>query len=520
MTEQERERSEAEEVLLHPVLRLLVRARGGLAEVGEDTRVLVLPDPRPWAAALRQTVRGVAPGDTVLVLCDRALRRALLRLLVHHRWAWQRTPSVRRMARSLREAGLEVQAGYALWTSASFPKLALPLGNTRKLRWFQRSGVLGDVGRFPLLRTLTRSAVFTPVLRALSPGFALLARKGAAGGSALDALVGHASKRWAAWFEGETVPPLEPAVLSAAYRHATVFLFPRDDSLPRTVLKVCAASEDIGLLSEEFRTLSELMRIVPADLREGMPLPLALSRVDGTAVMAIGAVEGRRPPVPNLTGRGSRVARRRMETFLSSAFAWSRSLAAATQQSEEATEEELAELAESFVGVCVSEGAGVREGRAFARALGRAPIRWRPACQHGDPSVRNGLVHRGKLRFVDWSDARLSSEPWNDVAYAPSALVELAQWQSKEDLRTAALRVLPQDSWMGALLCREMERVWDYPLPISWAVTLDAMKRALRSRRYFTGIPMTELPKAAQFALLLLADQGFRDAVPWLAPEW
>ncbi|MGQ0670459.1 MAG: hypothetical protein ACT4PO_12415, partial [Actinomycetota bacterium] len=114
MTEQKRERSEAEEVLLHPVLRLLVRARGGLAGVGEDTRVLVLPDPsRPWAFALRQAVRGVAPGDTVLVLWDRVLRRALLRLLVHHRWAWQRTPSVRRMARSLREAGLEVQAGYA-----------------------------------------------------------------------------------------------------------------------------------------------------------------------------------------------------------------------------------------------------------------------------------------------------------------------------------------------------------------------------------------------------------------------
>ena len=338
-------------------------------------------------------------------------------------------------------------------------------------------------------------------------------------GSALDVLVGYASRRWATWFEGEAAPALEPAVISAAHRHAVVFLFPRGDSGPRAVVKVCAASEDTGFLSEEFRTLTELMPVVPPDIQEGMPRPLALSRVDGSVVMAIGAVEGRRLPVPNLAGRGSRTARRSMETFISGAFAWSRHLAEATQRSEEATGDELAELVESFVGVCDSEGADVREGRAFARALGRARIRWRPACQHGDPSVRNGLVHMGRLRFVDWGDARLSSEPWSDVAYAPGAFAKLARWQSKQALRTAALRVLAQDSWMGALLCREMQRVWDYPLPLPWAVTLSAMRRALRSRRYFTEIPMTELP-TAQLVLLLLADRGFRKDLSWLAPEW
>lgn len=176
------ERSDAAEALTHPVLRLLVPSRDG-AGVGEDTRVLVLPDPtRPWAVALHETVRRAARGDGVLVLCDRGLRRALLRLLVHRRWTWQRTPSVRRLARSLRETGLDVETSYALWTSARFPRLALPFGNTRTLRWLQRSGVLGDVGRYPLLRTLTRWALLTPVARVLSPGFALVAREGAARG--------------------------------------------------------------------------------------------------------------------------------------------------------------------------------------------------------------------------------------------------------------------------------------------------------------------------------------------------
>lgn len=133
--------------------------------------------------------------------------------------------------------------------------------------------------------------------------------------------------------------------------------------------------------------------------------------------------------------------------------------------------------------------------------------------------MRNVLVHRGRLRFADWGDASADGEPWSDIAYAPGALAHLMQWQSKQALQTASIRALRTTGWVGRIVRDEMELVWRHPLPLSWAVTLNAMERALRSRRFFNDVPLPGLPMA-EFAAALLSDRQVRGELGWLAPDW
>jgi hypothetical protein len=155
----------------HPVLRMLAPASSTVRLCG------LSGSGRPWKAAVDASIAEMAADEVLLVLSGRGLRRAVLRLLVHRRWAWERTPSVRSLRRRLQDAGLDVVHIYAMWTSANEPRLALRSGDARTLHWFQRSGILADVGRFPMLRAISRSRVFALLGGSLSPAFAVLAER-------------------------------------------------------------------------------------------------------------------------------------------------------------------------------------------------------------------------------------------------------------------------------------------------------------------------------------------------------
>ena len=309
--------------------------------------------------------------------------------------------------------------------------------------------------------------------------------------SRLDGLHAYAADSWEAWFPDEAPSEFEPAVLWAAHGHVVLFLFPRGSSTPKAVLKAGPTENEVGLLSAEYRTIEQLWPVVPESMRVGMPRPLALEEVDGYTVEALGAVQGRRFSVPPVLGSGSPRARRTLRSFARRAFAWSADLAEVTQSGDGADGSELEARVDRFVDACDEAGLTLPEGRSFARAVGRAGLRWHPTCQQGDPSMRNGLMHRGQLRFVDWGDADVRGQPWSDIAQAPASLAQVAEWQTPHGRRGNGWRVLSTARWVGSLLRDEMERAWRYPLPISWAVTLNAMGRALRSRgTYFRDTPI------------------------------
>jgi hypothetical protein len=329
----------------------------------------------------------------------------------------------------------------------------------------------------------------------------------------------YAAKMWPQWFSGTPAPALQPLFLSGGPAHkprAIMFLFAVGEARPLVILKVAFTEQEAGFLIQESRALAEIARVLPLKMRRNIPEPLGTERANGTVVAAFRALRGQRILVPDLWGPGW-LGRRPMRSFFSRSFKWTRELSLVTQESRESDENELVDLIDRFLSVYPLHGSPQRHMRAFRGAIERSRIRWVPGWQHRDVSVGNVLKDRKELRFLDWEHAGPGSEPWFDIAYAPSATVLLSQRQrSGVPLRGAALSILSPNSWVSALLRHEMNRVWDYSLPLSWAVALVAISTALRRER--TG--RIGWPDWADLALCMLADRDFRKSVGWLSPHW
>jgi hypothetical protein len=333
-------------------------------------------------------------------------------------------------------------------------------------------------------------------------------------------VLGYAERMWPEWFPGRPWSALTPVVLAGGPAHqprATVFAFARGEAKPSVIMKVAFTPTEATFLEQEFRALTEVHRAAAGPILETIPAPLGFDASGRGVILAIGAVEGRRLLVPNVTRRGSPSARRLMRGFLGRSFSWSEELAQAAKEKSAQGQERLEALVEQFVSVHnVPEPARSRM-LSFGRALGRSRIGWTAGWQHRDVSVGNVLVHRGSLRLVDWEHAAPGCEPWFDIAYAPGAAVMLAQRQGQSaSVREAALTALDRRHWLGAVLAGEMEKAWRYPLPLAWGVALTTMGTALRRER--NG--RVGWADWVDLALLIFSDDEFRDEVGWLAPAW
>jgi hypothetical protein len=334
-------------------------------------------------------------------------------------------------------------------------------------------------------------------------------------------IVRYATERWPDWFGRDAGDGIEPVALSggpAHKRRAIVFLLQTGESRPAAVMKIAFTPLEESFLQAEFKALSEVRSSLPPGMRDTVPAPLDLERVDGLLMMSTHVLEGRRLLVPHLTRRTSSViAAGLVRRFLARSFAWSNDLALATGEASQAGEAELEEVVERFLAVHDIEDKAQQEFRAFARAVGRERIQWSPSWQHRDVAVGNVLNHKGSLRFLDWEHASAQSEPWFDIAYAPGALMLLAQRQNGfPSVRDAALAVLGADAWAGRVLRQEMERAWRHPLPLAWAVALVVMSTAVRRRNH----GRSGWASWRDIALCLIADREFRRTAAWLAPEW
>jgi hypothetical protein len=332
----------------------------------------------------------------------------------------------------------------------------------------------------------------------------------------MDGLTAYASKSWTTWFPGESAQEFQVGILVGPNHphRPLVFLIPGRDRRPRVVLKVAMTPSEADCLSTEFQALSELRPMLPAALRGSIPEPLGLERTCGVLVLALRAMEGRRPLQPRLHGRPSLGGRRQLLSFVAGTSGWTRHLARATARPPEADEAKLEDRVDRFRAAFVKDADEGRTIRSFGRAVAATRIRWAPAWQHGDIGFGNALVHRGTVRFVDWEQARSSSEPWFDVSYLPLALAGMARRQRDEpSLPRAAVWALASSGWSGPILRAQLHHSWDYSLPLAWAVTLTAMWKALRLQN-------EGRVGWADLALALLIDTELRRDLDWLAPGW
>jgi hypothetical protein len=333
-------------------------------------------------------------------------------------------------------------------------------------------------------------------------------------------VLGYAARMWPEWFPGRPGSGLEPAVLAGGPAHhprAAVFVFAAGESKPSVVMKVAFTSAEAAFLEQEFRALSEVRRSTAGPILETIPAPLGFERSGPSVILALSAVDGRRLLVPNVTRRGSPSSRRLMRDFLARSFDWSRGLADASEPGPIEDEEKLVGLVERFVSVHDVTGPARSRLQSFGRAIGRSRVRWTAGWQHRDVSVGNVLVHRGTLRLVDWEHAGPGCEPWFDTSYAPGAAVMLARRQGRStSVQAAALTALSRRHWLGAVLAREMDKAWHYPLPLPWAVALTIMSTALRRER--DG--RVGWADWVDLALWVTSEAAVRDDVGWLSPEW
>jgi aminoglycoside phosphotransferase (APT) family kinase protein len=325
------------------------------------------------------------------------------------------------------------------------------------------------------------------------------------------------AEMWPRWFPGRPLPPLRPVVMAGGPGHpgrGFVFLVtPRGK--PEVVLKVAFTSEEIRYLTGEFEVLETLFRRLPPAMRQQVPAPLGILQAGSRFAVAMSALTGRRLLVPDITASASAPARLLLRRFFRRTFGWSRSLASATETGPPVGAEVLAKRVERFLLTFPQQSRTRRRLERFGAAVEGSRLAWRPAWQHGDLAVGNVLVHRGQLRLLDWEHGRGGREPWFDVSYAPGVTAALGQRQAGfPSLVHAASPVLT--GWAGEVLRAELERVWDYPLPLQWAITLTAMEAAVRrvehGRRGWAPW--------AEFAVALVSDGPFREALPWLVPEW
>lgn len=338
----------------------------------------------------------------------------------------------------------------------------------------------------------------------------------------IDELVEHTLQRRPGWLHGADPATLRPAIVARAGPRWTqsgrgfVFLFSPGARRPEVVLKVAFEEWDAVRFRNEFAALGEVRRILPGSVRETIPERLELLELPGATVLAIRGVGGRRAYVPSPMGWPGILSRRLLGRNLRRALAWSRDLGLHAGVEGAGDEEALVELTERFRRTLIPSGPAVEGVRSFARSLGRSRIRWTPAWQHGDFGVQNLLIDRGRVHVYDWEMAA-PGEPWSDTAHLPMKEFMAALLRSRGRLssaREAILAAFTPASWAGRVLRREMERVWEHPLPLAWAVVLEEMRRALGFKEEKRRRDRAEVVSS------LLMDEDLRRSVGWLAPQW
>jgi hypothetical protein len=263
--------------------------------------------------------------------------------------------------------------------------------------------------------------------------------------------------------------------------------------------------------------MDRLRPLLPADLQERMPRALDLIRFGGATVLASEAVPGRRLLISRLTGDVTRRARAVMEGFFAGSFEFTRGVADATAEETPLGPEPLVEITEDFARRFGDLAPGLDErARSLGRMISAEGIRWHPSWQHQDVAVGNVLDDRGRLLFVDWEHAGPGCPPWFDVAFAPVATSHLAaRMDGLHSLEEAALGSLGEETAVGSILKQRMGEVWDYPIPMSWAVTLTAMVGALRK----VDEKRTGTAEWAELVALLLGDDDdVNRRLGWLCP--
>jgi hypothetical protein len=337
----------------------------------------------------------------------------------------------------------------------------------------------------------------------------------------LDVLLARAAEEWPRWFSGEGDPGLSPMMLSGGPAHRdriSVLLFPNGGDAPRVIMKIGFTPREGEFLAAEYGAMDQVWPLLPAQLQESVPRALDLYRTDGTTAMAAAVLTGNRLLVPGLTGDVPPRAREIMDSFFQRSFAFARELAAATASPTSSDSSTLSAVPDEFARRFLADDSEF-ESRvtSFGRAISKATIVWHPAWQHQDVAVGNVLDDEGSLRFVDWEHAGGDCVPWFDIAFAPVVTSHLARRVDRiASVRDAALGALAPEAAIGGVLRERMEEVWDYPLPLSWAVTLTAMEGAMR--RLDDGREGS--PEWVELVRLIMCDDDFRSRVAWMVPEW
>ena len=337
----------------------------------------------------------------------------------------------------------------------------------------------------------------------------------------LDLLMARAVDEWPRWFPGETTPGLSPMLLSGGPAHRdriSVLIFPDDARAPRVIMKIGFTPREGEFLTSEFEAMDQLWPQLPADLQTSMPRALDLYQNEGSTAMAAGVVTGNRLLVPGLTGDVPPKAREIMDSFFRRSFLFARALAEATRSPSPRDSGPLAGIAEEFADSFLADEPDFQgRVRDFGAAIEATEIEWHPAWQHQDVAVGNVLEDGENLRFVDWEHAGGDCVPWFDIAFAPVVTSHLARRVDRiPSVETAALGVLGGETAIGSVLRERMEKIWDYPLPLSWGVTLTAMEGAMR--RLDDGREGS--PEWVELVRLMMCDETFRSKVEWLVPEW
>ena len=337
----------------------------------------------------------------------------------------------------------------------------------------------------------------------------------------LDLLMARASQEWPRWFADEDDTRLLPMMLAGGPAHRdriSVLLFPEGEPKPRVIMKIGFTPREGEFLASEFGAMDQVWPQLPESLQDSVPRALDLYRTDGTTAMAAGVLTGNRLLVPGLTGDVPPKAREIMDSFFRRSFEFARALAESTTSPTPSDSATLAAGAEEFARRFLAQDPEF-ESRVldFGRAISSAAITWYPAWQHQDVAVGNVLDDHGRLRFVDWEHAGPDCVPWFDIAFAPVVTSHLARRVDRiASVEEAARGVLGPETAIGRVLRERMEEVWDYPLPLSWGVTLTAMEGAMR--RLDDGREGS--PEWVELVRLIMCDDDFRRQVAWMAPEW
>jgi len=337
----------------------------------------------------------------------------------------------------------------------------------------------------------------------------------------LDVLMARATAEWSSWFPGSIGAGLAPMLLAGGPAHSdrvSVLLFPEGAKAPQVIMKIGFTPREGEFLTSEFNAMEAVRPQLPDQLQVSMPRALDLFRADKVTALSASVISGDRLLVPRLTGEVTPRAQGIMDSYFRRSFEFSRALADATSSEESLDSTALAAVTDEFAKRFLAERPDFeRQVRGFGKAISGSTIEWHPAWQHQDLAVGNVLDDRGRLRFVDWEHAGGGCVPWFDVAFTPVVTSHLARRVDRiESIEQATLGVLGAETAIGGMLRERMEEVWDYPLPVAWAVTLTAMEGAMR--RLDDGREGS--PEWVELVRLMMCDDDFRDRLDWLVPKW